>query len=91
MQGLLGRDGLEAGAGLVLRPCNLIHTWFMRFPIDVLFADRQGYIVGVHHTVTPFRFAWGGWRACLTVELPAGALQHADVTVGQRVRLEPSQ
>ena len=90
MRGLLGRGGLDAGDGLVLRRCGLIHTWFMRFPIDVLFVDRHGCIVRLREAVEPFRFAWGGWRAATTVELPAGTLRDANVAVGQRVRLEPA-
>lgn len=44
-RGLLGRAGLEAGAALVVAPCNAIHTFFMRFPIDLLFVTRDGKIV----------------------------------------------
>ena len=41
--GLMGKSGLEAGEGIWLRPCNSIHMWFMRFPIDVVFVSpRQG-------------------------------------------------
>ena len=41
MRGLLGRDGLEQGEGLLLRPASSIHTFFMRFPIDAVFLDRE--------------------------------------------------
>ena len=90
MRGLLGRRGLEAGDGLVFYSCRLIHTWFMQFPIDVLFVDRDGCVVQLWESVQPFRFAWGGWRADVTVELAAGTLRQAGVTVGQRVWLKPA-
>ena len=41
LRGLLGRDELAAGEGLLLRPESSIHTWFMRFPIDVLFLEAD--------------------------------------------------
>jgi uncharacterized protein len=91
MVGLLGRAGLAAGDGLVIRPCAMVHTCFMRFPIDVLFADRAGGVVAVVDTLRPFRLAWGGWRAAPAIELPAGALRHAGVRRGGRIAVEPAR
>jgi uncharacterized membrane protein (UPF0127 family) len=88
MQGLLGRDALADGEGLVLTPCSSVHTWFMRFPIDVLFLDRQGRVVRGVDALKPFRFAWGGWQARSTIELPAGTLRRAGVRVGHLIRIE---
>jgi uncharacterized membrane protein (UPF0127 family) len=91
MVGLLGRSGLARGDGLVIRRCSMVHTCFMRFPIDVLFADRAGSIVAVVDTLRPFRLAWGGWRATQVVELPAGALRQSGVALGGRISIEPAQ
>jgi len=88
MRGLLGRDGLPDGEGLVLTPCSMVHTLFMRFPIDVLFLDRHDRVVRSVDAVKPFRFAWGGWRARSTIELPAGTLRRADVRAGHHIRIE---
>ena len=88
MVGLLGRPSLAAGDGLVIRPCGMIHTWFMRFPIDVVFADRAGTVVAAVEALRPFRFAWGGWRATQAVELPAGAARRAGVVPGARLVFE---
>jgi uncharacterized membrane protein (UPF0127 family) len=89
MVGLLGRDALPAGQGLMLRPCAMIHTCFMRFAIDVLFTDRRGRILRGFHALRPFRLAWGGLRARQALELPAGTLRRARVTPGATLRLEP--
>jgi hypothetical protein len=78
------------GDGLVFRRCSMIHTWFMRFAIDVLFVDQQGRVLRIVDTLAPFRFASGGWRTVTTIELPAGTLRHAGILVGDRVRLEPA-
>jgi uncharacterized membrane protein (UPF0127 family) len=92
-QGLLGRDSLAPGHGLILEPCRLIHTWFMRFPIDVVFVDRHHRVTRVARDVRPFRFAWGGWSARMTLELPAGTvalmLAQAPVVRGTQLRVEP--
>jgi uncharacterized membrane protein (UPF0127 family) len=87
-QGLLGRDGLAPGHGLILDPCRLIHTFFMRFAIDVVFVDRHQRVTRVARDVPPFRFAWGGWSARATLELPAGTLARVPVAPGAQLRLE---
>jgi hypothetical protein len=89
MVGLLGRGALAPGEGLLLRPCAMIHTCFMRFAIDVVFTDRTGDVVGVFDTLRPFRLARGGRGAREAIELPAGTVRRARVTPGGRVRVEP--
>src|SRR5690348_6935356 len=54
-RGLLGSDELPHSTALVIAPCNAIHTCFMRFAIDVIFADRMGRVVSVAQTVAPWR------------------------------------
>jgi uncharacterized membrane protein (UPF0127 family) len=80
-RGLLGRDGLAEGAALIIAPCQAVHTFRMRFPIDIVFADRQGRVVHVRSHVGARRIAVA-WRAFAVIELPAGAAQHADLHVG---------
>jgi uncharacterized membrane protein (UPF0127 family) len=84
LRGLLGRSGLEAQEGLLLRPVNAIHTLFMRFPIDVVFLDREYVIVKIVGAVRPWRFA-AARRARVVLELPAGAATRARLTVGERL------
>jgi len=84
-RGLLGRDGLPPGRGLLLRPCGSVHTFGMRFPIDVVFLDRGGRVLRVVERMGPRRLAWGGWRAWQTLELPAGTMSQAGVAAGDRL------
>ena len=86
--GLLGRSSLEPAAALVLAPCCMIHTAFMRFPIDVLFIDRQGVAVRVVHALPPWRAA-GSLRAYAAIEFAAGVLQRHTVNAGDRIHLQP--
>jgi uncharacterized membrane protein (UPF0127 family) len=84
LRGLLGRGRLDADEGLLLRPVGAIHTFFMRFPIDVVFLDLEYVIVKVVHDVRPWRFAAArGAKAVL--ELSAGAAAGAHLTVGERL------
>lgn len=84
-RGLLGRDGLEPGAALILIPCVAVHTAFMRFAIDVLFVNRAGVAIHLVERLQPWRMAMAP-GAHAVIELPAGALARHDVRVGDRVQ-----
>jgi uncharacterized membrane protein (UPF0127 family) len=85
LRGLLGRRALGAGEGLLLAPAASVHTFFMRFAVDVVFLDGDGHVVGVEERVGPGRVvARRGARAIL--ELPAGTWLRAGARVGDRVR-----
>ena len=85
-RGLLGRDGLPPDHALLIAPCSSIHTWFMRFPIDVIFVRRDGLVLKTSAAIPPWRMAFG-WRAHAVVELAAGALARAGVKPGDRLEL----
>ncbi len=81
LRGLLGRPPLTADAGLWITPCNSVHTAFMRYPIDLVFLDRQLMVIGIVHALPPWRMA-GRWRAASTLELPAGMAAQRGFTPG---------
>ena len=85
MKGLLGRDGLEPGEGLHIDPCSGIHTFFMRFPIDVLFLDGSGKVVRAFEALPPWRMTRMYASARSVVELPAGTLAATGTYEGDRV------
>jgi uncharacterized membrane protein (UPF0127 family) len=81
MRGLLGRRGLESGDGLLLRPASSVHTFFMRFAIDVVFVSRHGEVLKVAKRVPAWRtVACRGAKS--VVELPAGEAGRRGVRVG---------
>ena len=81
MRGLLGRSGLEPGSGMLIDSAPSVHMFFMRFPIDVVFLDRDRKVVGVRHGLRPWRVA-GARGAVAALELPAGAAAAAAVEEG---------
>ena len=90
MRGLLGRDGLERGEGLLLQPAGSIHTFFMRFPIDAVFLDRGLRVVGLAPELAPWRVA-ARRHAHSVLELAAGEIEQRPVEVGERLcLLEPA-
>ena len=84
MRGLLGRSSLPADEGLLLRPCSSIHTWFLRFAIDVVFLDGNLTVLDVRNEVRPGRLAWHRGAAA-TLELAAGACARAGLRPGDRL------
>jgi hypothetical protein len=85
-RGLLGRELLAEGDAMVIAPCCAVHTWFMKFPIDIVFAARDGRVVNVRSSVNAWRLAFG-WRAFATIELPAGMAARAGVRIGDCLAL----
>jgi uncharacterized membrane protein (UPF0127 family) len=85
-RGLLGRSALEPDEGLLLRPANSVHTAFMRFPIDVVFLDRELNVLDVREAVRPWRVAArSGARAVL--ELAAGEAARQRITPADSLQI----
>jgi uncharacterized membrane protein (UPF0127 family) len=87
MRGLLGRSGLEPGGGMLIDASPSVMTFFMRFPIDVVFLDRDWTVVRVVHALKPWRVA-GARRAVAALELPAGTAAEARLEEGDVLVLE---
>ena len=87
--GLLGQSSIDPTVALVLAPCFMVHTAFMRFPIDVVFVNRDGYAVRLVHGLRPWRVTASA-GAYAAIELAAGVLERGGVAVGDRFVLEPT-
>lgn len=86
--GLLGRDTFPDGHAMVIAPTNAVHTFFMRFPIDLAFVDKNGQVVKTCAAVKPWRLA-AALRAFAVIELPAGSLARSDTAKGDRLSIAP--
>ena len=83
----LGRD-LPAGSGLLIRPTNSIHTFFMRYPIDAVFLDREDRVLRVASELAPWRLA-AARRARSVLELAAGECARRGLEPGDALELAP--
>ena len=89
-RGLLGRVQLQAGEGMLIQDCRLVHTIGMRYALDLAFLDREGQTKKLLSTVRPTRLA-GSWSAHHTLELAPGTLtaiklQQGDVLTWRETR-----
>jgi uncharacterized protein len=87
LRGLLGRPALDGHEGLLLRPCNMVHTLGMRYPIDVVFLDRSGRVLKVSDTLLPGR-ASCHLRARCVLELGAGVAARRGIVAGMRMPID---
>jgi uncharacterized membrane protein (UPF0127 family) len=85
-RGLLGRETMPAGSGLVIAPCSSVHTFFMRFAIDIIFAARDGRVIKVRRRVAPWRIA-AALGAFAVIELPSGSLDESAIAVGDSLQI----
>jgi uncharacterized protein len=88
LRGALSYKRLEEDEGVVLRPSWSIHTWFMRFPLDVVFVDGDQVVIRIAPELKPFRVvSCRGARE--VIELRAGECERRGLTVGDRIAWAP--
>jgi uncharacterized membrane protein (UPF0127 family) len=86
--GLLGRPGLPAGEALVIDPCSSVHTVFMRFTIDVVFADKNGLVLKTVPRLKPFRASGLLRGSTVAIELPEGTIERSATAIGDQLTFE---
>ena len=86
--GLLTRSGLEPGEALWIVPSRGVHTWGMRFSIDVLALDEAGTVIDCVSNLRPWRMRLPKKGTAGVLELPAGTLAASRTSLGHRVVLE---
>ena len=88
-QGLLGRARLDDGDALYLPGCGSIHTFFMRFNIDIVFLDGKKRVVRIEEGVPPWRFLFAPLGRDV-LELSRGRARRCGLKVGDRITIEES-
>jgi len=85
--GLLKHERLDPGTGLWIIPCESVHTFFMKFPIDLVYLDKKRKVRKVRHAVPAWRLS-----ACFTahsiLELPAGTVAKTGTRAGDELVIE---
>ncbi len=84
-KGLLGRKSLEVDEALWIKPCNNIHTCFMKFKIDCLFVDRNLVVVKAFSEVKTFRVLGPFWKSASVFEMPVGTIAKFNIQSGDQI------
>jgi uncharacterized membrane protein (UPF0127 family) len=88
-RGLLGQTEIKENEGLYIPACRSIHTFFMSFPIDVLFIDNDNRVIRMIPSLMPFRIAFGPKKTAGVLELPPGMLKHNRCVAGDKISFIP--
>ena len=88
-RGLMWRDtaSFGVGQGLWIVPSQGVHTFAMRFPIDVVYLDGERVVVHVEKSLKPWRVAPLRWRAVSVLELPENTLSVTNTAVGDKIEI----
>jgi len=84
--GLMFRSS-PSGDGLLLDPCNSIHTFFMRYPLDVVFLGKNNQVVKIIRNLRPWKMTWIYFKARKVLETPSGKLAN-DLKEGDTLEVE---
>jgi uncharacterized membrane protein (UPF0127 family) len=85
--GLVGRRQLDAGCGLLIRPSSGVHTFGMRFAIDVIALDKSGKVKRIWHRMPPFRVTAINFGTCSVLELAAGEANRHQIDLGDQLEV----
>ncbi len=89
LRGLMCKDAANfpAGSGLWIIPSRGVHTLAMKFPIDVLYLDKNKFVVHVEQNLKPWRMARVSLRTASVLELPDNTLQSSGTAVGDEIEI----
>lgn len=87
-KGLMFTSALRPGTALHIQPCQSIHTFFMRYSIDVLYLDSNHKVIAVEKNVRPGKFGRIHRKASSVVELPIGIVSETETEIGQEVQFQ---
>ncbi len=85
--GLLGKRGIEAGSGILIRPSSGVHTFFMLFPIDVVALDRNLRVRKLWRRMGPFRLTSVSLKTQSVLELAPGQIDACGIEVGDQLAI----
>jgi uncharacterized protein len=88
MKGLLGKKELLRGEALWIKLCFSVHTFFMQFPIDVLFLDKRNEVIAIVSDLTPNRLTRFYPRSVSVLELPIGTIDASEIMIGDKIIIE---
>lgn len=90
LRGLVGKTAsdFQQESGLWIVPCHGVHTLGMRFPIDVIYLDRDRVVVHLESALPPWRFAPVRLKAASVLELPENTIRSTGTTIGDQLEID---
>jgi uncharacterized membrane protein (UPF0127 family) len=86
LRGLMFTEKLHSGSGLHIKPCRSVHTYFMKYAIDILYVNASGTVVAIDEGLQPGKVGRRCKEAVAVVELPVGVVKATKTEVGHNVR-----
>jgi len=83
--GLLDRSSLQPEEALLIKPCQSIHMFFMRFSIDVIFVNHKDCVIGLVRNLKPFQVSPLFIKASYCIELPQGHIDLTKTSLGDQI------
>lgn len=87
LKGLMGKKELKENEGLCLKPCKSVHTFFMKFNIDVLFVDNNDVVCGIVENLRPWQVSSYYRTSRYVIELKAGAIEKYKIELGDKINI----
>lgn len=91
LKGLLFTKKLPYGHGIHILPCRSIHTFFMKYAIDILYLDAEQRVVGLQESLQPGRAGKMFQRTVSVIELPKGTIQETETKMGQKLIMKKKE
>ena len=88
LKGLLGTKEFPDIDGIYFSGVSCIHTFFMQYPIDILFLTKEKTVCKVIENVVPFRIVWGSFNAFSVIEMQAGGAGKTKIKTGDTVQIK---
>jgi uncharacterized protein len=88
LKGLMFRKDPIKDEGLWIMPCNAVHMFFMKFPIDVVLLNKENEVVEIYHSLKPWRMTKPVKSAYSTLELPAGTVKQLGIEIGRTIQIQ---
>lgn len=86
--GLIPKKTFNKGEGLIIKPCSSIHTFFMKFAIDVLFVNKKNEVVALYENVKPWKILPIHFNSYYVIELDSGAISSKNISKGDLITIE---
>ncbi|MCD8508814.1 MAG: DUF192 domain-containing protein [Bacillus sp. (in: Bacteria)] len=85
LKGLMFTDKLHSGDGLHIKPCPSVHTFFMKYAIDILYLNKENVVVAIDEALAPGKVGKRYKGAHSVVELSVGSVKASETEVGQKI------